>query len=621
MVVGELTEHTDVAIIGSGPGGYVAAIRAGRLGKMVTLIEKDSQGLGGICLHHGCIPSKALIHIANVFYDCTHAQEMGIKISNAQIDFDETQKFKDKVVAQLTQGIDSLLKKAGVDVVYGRASFEKSNQLHVEMEHDTMTLTADKIIIATGSKSAPLEQLPYNGRNIISSTEALAFESVPASLAIVGAGYIAVELSHVYQKLGAQVTMIQRSPRILNHLDESVSHIMAAQLQKFGVNIVSNTEVMKGDISEKNVKLWLKSKEGKESQLDVEKVLVATGRLPYVEGLGLGNTHVKLDESGYIPVDNKCQTSDPKILAIGDITGPPLLAHRGFYMGKIAAEVCAGLPSAYDAQVVPSVVYSDPEIAYVGLQENDAVKQGRQILTGIFPFSASGRAQGSARPLGFVKLVADPSSHLILGGLLVGSRVSELVSEIALAIEMGARLEDVAGTIHPHPTYGEAIAEAAEVALKKSVHVKRKFPFKKAEYIATPDANGCMRHKPSPPTEFVVILFAMVTLLAMAVAYDSSIHSPREIPLSVQQKYTQIERAHPDILFLQIGYYEKSDQPLYVVTEGYGFTGTMHYFSVNGTSLGSFSYDDMIMPNEPKPPFDLSEYKAFVLKDIKSNKW
>ena len=471
MVMGETTEHTDIAIIGSGPGGYVAALRAGKLGKQVTLIEKDPHGLGGICLHHGCIPSKALIHTANVFHACTHSQELGINVSMANLDFTQTQKFKSGVIDQLTHGIEVLLKKAGVDVIFGNASFQKSTQLHIEQEHETLTLTADNIILASGARPLELPQLPFNGQTIITSKEALSMQQIPSSMAIVGGGYIAVELAHVFQKFGANVTLIQRSPTILSQAESIVSEIMKAQLESFGVKILTNTEIGSSSPSKNGMLLSTKSKDGALVQLDVEKVLVATGRVPNTENLGIENTQIKLDAQGFIPVNEKCFTSDSKILAIGDVTGNPMLAHRGFYMGKIAAEVCAGLPSAYDAQVVPSVVYSDPEIAYVGLQEQDAVKMGRQIITGKFPFSANGRALGSYSSIGFVKLIADPNSHIILGGLLVGGKVSELISEVALAIETASRLEDIAGTIHPHPTFGEALMEAAENALKKGVHI------------------------------------------------------------------------------------------------------------------------------------------------------
>jgi dihydrolipoamide dehydrogenase len=265
--------------------------------------------------------------------------------------------------------------------------------------------------------------------------------------------------------------MLQRSNHILSNADPVVSDIMRKQLSSFGVEILSNTEVSKASVGGGKVSLSLMDKSTQStSQREFEKVLVATGRVPNYDGLGIENTRVQRDESNYIRIDEKCQTADPFIMAIGDITGPPLLAHRAFYMGKVAAEVCAGLPSAYDAQVVPSVVYSDPEIAYVGLQEMDAQKQGRQIITGTFPFSASGRALGANRAVGFVKLIADPASHVVLGALLVGSRVSEMISEIAFAVETASRLEDLAGTIHPHPTFSEAIAEAAENALKKGVH-------------------------------------------------------------------------------------------------------------------------------------------------------
>lgn len=471
MVVGEMTEHTDVAVIGSGPAGYVAAIRAGQLGKMVTLIEKDTTGLGGLCLHHGCIPSKALIHTANVFWDCTHSKDQGINVSLATLDMEKTQEFKRSVIEKLTGGVKNLLDKAGVDIVYGKASFVHSNELHIEQEHDTMGLTADKIIIATGGKENALPNLPFDGKTILSSTEILDLEAVPSSLAVVGSGYIAMEMAHTFQKFGSKVTIIHRSPTILNNMDPKIGDVIQRQLETFGVTFWKNTEIVSGEKNAKGIDLHLETKEGVKEAVSFEKALIVIGRAPTTDILGLQNTQVKMDEKGYIVVNEKCQTSDPRILAIGDITSGPALAHRAMYMGKIAAEVCAGLPSAFDAQVIPGVIYSDPEIAWVGLQEQDAVRLGRQIITGSFPFSASGRSLGANRPYGFAKVVADPLSHVILGATLVGAHSSDMIAEMGLAIEMGARLEDVSGTIHPHPTYSEPLMEACDAALKKCVHL------------------------------------------------------------------------------------------------------------------------------------------------------
>ncbi len=474
MVVGEMSEHTDVAVIGSGPGGYVAALRAAHLGKMVTLIEKEPNELGGLCLHHGCIPSKSLIHTANVFWDCTHSKEQGINVSLAVLDFDKTQAFKQNVIEKLTGGIKFLLEKAGVDVIYGKAQFVKSNELHIIQEHDTMGLTADKIVIATGAKENPLPTLPFDGKTILSSKELLNLDQVPVSLAIIGSGYIAMEMGHTFQKFGSRVTIIHRSPAILSNMDPQIAEIMQKQLEGFGVTFWKNTEIMSGEKNEPGIDLHVQTKEGTEETVSFEKVLVAIGRSPKTEGLALETTKVKTDEKGFILVDNKCQTSDPAILAIGDITGEPMLAHRAFYMGKIAGEVCAGLPSAFDAHVCPGVIYSDPEIAWVGLQEHEAIKSGRSIVSGMFPFSASGRSMGANRPIGFVKIVADPISHFVLGGTMIGAHASDMIAEIGLAIEMGAKLEDISGTIHPHPTYNEAILEAAEDALGKCVHLPMK---------------------------------------------------------------------------------------------------------------------------------------------------
>lgn len=474
MVVGEMTEQTDVAVIGSGPAGYVAAIRAGRLGKMVTLIEKESRGVGGLCLHHGCIPSKSLIHTANVFWDCTHSKDQGITVSLATLDMEKTQAFKQKVVDTLTSGIEILLQKAGVDVIYGKATFVKSNELHIEMEHDTMGLTADKIILATGGKENALPALPFDEKTILSSTGILNVERVPASLAIAGSGYIAMEMAHTFQKFGSSVTIIHRSPAILSNMDARVGEVMQRQLEGLGVTFWKNTEIVSGEKNAKGIDLHLQTKEGVKQTVSFENVLVAVGRSPLTANLGLENTRVSFDEKGHVSVNEKCQTLDSHILAIGDVSGEPYLAHRAMYMGKIAAEVCAGLPSAYDAQVVPGVIYSDPEIAWVGLQEPEALKSGRSVLTGSFPFSASGRSLGANRPHGFAKITADPLSHRILGGLIVGAHASDMIAEVTLAIEMGARLEDVSGTIHPHPTYSEAILEAAEDALGKCVHLPLK---------------------------------------------------------------------------------------------------------------------------------------------------
>jgi dihydrolipoamide dehydrogenase len=474
MVVGEMTEHTEVAVIGAGPGGYVAAIRAGQLGKMVTLIEKDPNGLGGLCLHHGCIPSKALIHTANVFWDCTHSKDQGINVSLVTLDMEKTQEFKRNVVEKLTNGIKTLLGKVGVDVVYGNARFVSSNELHIVQEHDTMGLTADKIIIASGCKENALPTLPFDGKNVLTSTDLLQLETIPSSLAIAGSGYIAMEMAHTFQKFGSKVTLIHRSPTILSNMDPKIGELMQRQLENFGVTFWKNTEILSGEKNAKGIDLHLQTKEGVKETVSFEKVLVVVGRSPFTQNLGLENTHVKVDEKGFIFINERCYTTDPQILAIGDVTNGPMLAHRAMYMGKVAAEVCAGLPSAFDAQVCPGVIYSDPEIAWVGVQENDALKSGRAVITGTFPFSASGRSLGANRPVGFVKVIADPLSHLIMGATLVGAHASDMIVEIGLAIEMGARLEDVAGTIHPHPTYSEAILEACENALGKCVHLPLK---------------------------------------------------------------------------------------------------------------------------------------------------
>ncbi|MEK6821519.1 MAG: FAD-dependent oxidoreductase, partial [archaeon] len=316
--------------------------------------------------------------------------------------------------------------------------------------------------------------LPFDGKTILSSTEILDVQDIPSSLAIIGSGYIAMEMAHTFQKLGSKVTIIHRSPTILNKMDSKIGALMQKQLENFGVTFWKDTEVVSFQKLSRGVELHLRVADGKTASVAFDTVLSVVGRQPWTEGLGLENTGVQRDEKGYIIVNSECRTTDKNIFAIGDITNGPALAHRAMYMGKVAAEVASGKAAGFDATVVPGVIYSDPEIAWVGTQSVDAIRSGVQFIEGSFPFSASGRSLGANRPLGFAKIIADPVSHRILGGTIVGAHASDMITEISLAIEMGARLEDVAGTIHPHPTYNEAILEACEDALGKCVHLPLK---------------------------------------------------------------------------------------------------------------------------------------------------
>lgn len=467
MVMGDIETGCDVLVIGGGPGGYAAAIRASQLGKDVILVEKYD--LGGTCVYRGCIPSKTLIHAANVIYDIRNPGNIGIK-SSVEFDYKKIQQNRFGVVKKLRDGIAALCKKYGVQVMKGEAYFESSDKARITLQDGTnSTYKFGNAIIATGSHPQEFPGFPFDGKFIIDSNDALGLMKVPDDIVIIGAGYISVELGTMFAKLGTKVKIVQRSPRILSRFDPELVEVVSQKMKKLGIEIYFNSKFQ--GLSKENTRavVTISDDIGKKTELTADKVLVAIGLRPNNENIGLENTKVELSESGFIKVNEEQRTTDPKIYAVGDIAGPPFLAHKALRGGKVAAEVIAGMPSAFDNRAMPLTIFSDPEIAVVGLDEESAIKSGFEIKTGKFPFRASGSALTMDRTDGFVKVVAKTNGE-ILGIHIVGVNASMLIGEASHSIEMAAFLEDMAGTLHPHPTLCEALAEAAEAALGKVIH-------------------------------------------------------------------------------------------------------------------------------------------------------
>ncbi|EGL82638.1 dihydrolipoamide dehydrogenase [Caldalkalibacillus thermarum TA2.A1] len=467
MVVGEFGKEVDVLVIGAGPGGYVAAIRAAQLGKKVTIVEKDK--LGGVCLNVGCIPSKALISAAHKYELMNDDQGMGITAENVTVDFAKVQEWKQGVVQKLTGGVETLLKGNNVEIIQGEAIFVSEDEVRVNRGYESERLKFNHCIIATGSRPVELKPFPFGGR-IISSTEALALKEIPKSMVVIGGGYIGIELGQTFAKFGTDVTILEGENQILPAFEKQVAQLVQKNLKRLNVNVVKNAMAQSAEQDENSVTVTYKVKD-KEETITADYLLVTVGRKPNTDELGLDMAGVKMNDRGLIEVDEQCRTSNERIFAIGDVVAGPALAHKASYEGKVAAEVIAGEPSAVDYKVIPAVVFSDPEIATVGLTEAEAKEEGYEVSVGKFPFAANGRALSVNATDGFVKVVANKENGVILGAQVVGMEASNLIAELGLAIEMGATLEDVALTIHAHPTLGEMTMEAAEVALGQPIHM------------------------------------------------------------------------------------------------------------------------------------------------------
>jgi dihydrolipoamide dehydrogenase len=455
----------DAVVIGAGPGGYVAAIRLAQLGKRTALVEKES--LGGVCINWGCIPSKALIAAANLVDEVRHAAERGI-LADPKVDLVRLRQFKDDTVKKLVSGIALLEKGNGVQVLTGTAAFVGPNAIEVRGKEGTDRVEAGAFLVATGGRPIEIPGFDF-GPDVWSAKEAVALPELPGRLVVIGGGVIGLELGTVYAKLGSKVTVVEALPTILTGVDPEAVRLVQKGLRQREV-AVQVSATAKGFVK-RGQSLSVKIEvEGKEQAIECDKILVAVGFRANPEGLGLDKAGVKLSARGFVEVNERYQTSVPGIHAIGDALGPPFLAHKASKEGEIAAEVIAGKKSARDWVAMPAAIFTDPEVATVGLSEEEARKAGHDPIVGKFSFGALGRALAIAHSEGFVKVVADKASRLLLGVTIVGPEASDLIAEGALALEMGAYLEDVALTVHAHPTLPEAFMEACKAALGEAIH-------------------------------------------------------------------------------------------------------------------------------------------------------
>ncbi len=452
--------HVEVVVLGAGPGGYTAAFRAADLGKKTILVERYPD-LGGVCLNVGCIPSKALLHAAKVVAEARDMALHGIAFGDPNIDLDRLRGWKNGIVGRLTKGLAGLAKQRKVEVVQGSGEFIGPNNLVVVGDSGVTTVSFEHAIIAAGSRSITLPGFPVDHPRVIDSTGALALEDIPRRMLVIGGGIIGLEMANVYHELGAQITVVELTPTLLPGVDGDLVKPLQRRISKMYENIFVNTKVARVEPGDKQVKVWFEGDAAPESDV-FDTVLVAVGRQPNGHEIGAENAGVHVDERGFIPVDPQQRTNVAHIFAIGDIVGQPMLAHKATHEGKVAAEMCAGLKSGFDAASIPSVAYTDPEVAWVGVTESEATEQGITYGKGVFPWAASGRALGLGRDEGLTKLLFDEDSGRVVGAGIVGPNAGDLIAEAGLAIEMGCDAEDIGLTIHPHPTLSETVAFAAE---------------------------------------------------------------------------------------------------------------------------------------------------------------
>ncbi|PSL50849.1 dihydrolipoamide dehydrogenase [Salsuginibacillus halophilus] len=470
MVVGDFAEEIDTLVVGAGPGGYVAAIRAAQLGQKVTIVEKGN--LGGVCLNVGCVPSKALIEAGHKYESVSEGyDDMGITSEGAKLDFSKVQEWKNSVVQKLTGGVEGLLKGNNVNIVHGEVYFSDDSTVKVSQdEYSSQTYKFNNCIVATGSRPIELPTFKYSDR-VLDSTKALELQDVPEKLVVIGGGYIGVELAGAYASLGTEVTVLEGGSRILAGFEKQMAQLVQRSLKKKGVTFATEAKATGVEESDSGVKVSAEVK-GEEQTYDADYVLVCVGRKPNTDELGLEQLGVKMSDNGLIEVDKQCRTSVSNIYAIGDIIDGPPLAHKASYEGKVAAEVISGEASEVDYLGIPLVAFSEPELASVGYTEAEAKEAGFDAVGSKFPFQANGRALSLNASDGFLKLVTRKDDGLVIGGQVAGPNASDMIAEVGLAIEAGMTAEDLAMTIHAHPTMGEITMEAAEVAIGRPVHIK-----------------------------------------------------------------------------------------------------------------------------------------------------
>lgn len=467
MVVGDFPIETDTIVIGSGPGGYVAAIRAAQTGQKVTIVERGE--VGGVCLNVGCIPSKALISAGHRYETAKESESIGITAENVKVDFSKVQEFKAGVVKKLVGGVQGLLKGNKIDIVKGEAYFVDANTLRVMDDSSAQTYTFKNAIIATGSRPIELPAFKYSKR-VLNSTGALALEEIPKKIAVIGGGVIGVELGGAYASFGSQVTILEGADDILLGFEKQMTTLVKKNLKKKGAEIITKASAKSVEETENGVKVTYEVK-GKEEVLEADYLFVMVGRRPNTDELGLEQVGVKMSDKGVIEVDKQCRTNVNSIFAIGDVVAGPQLAHKASYEGKIAAEAIAGEPSEIDYLGIPAVVFSEPELATVGYSEAQAKEEGLEYTAAKFPFAANGRALALDSTDGYVKLITRKEDGLVIGAQIAGANASDMIAELGLAIEAGMTAEDLAMTIHAHPTLGEITMEAAEVALGTPIHI------------------------------------------------------------------------------------------------------------------------------------------------------
>ena len=477
---------TRVLVMGGGPGGYAAAFKAADLGLDVTLVDLDVNP-GGTCLYRGCIPSKALLHVAQIFREAQDAAHWGISFDTPKVDLDRVRAATQEVVGKMTGGLGQLSKARTIQYVQGRASFLESTQVRVhDSAGNAKDIEYDYCILATGSRPATIPHLMIESDRVMNSTDALELPDVPESMLVIGGGYIGLELTTVYAALGSKVTVVDILPHILAGADRDLVKPLENRMNDITEAIHLETHVERLEEAEDGIDVYMSGPEIAEKPQRFSKVLMSVGRTPNSTGIGLENTDVKVDAKGFVEADDQLRTADPHILAIGDLIGQPMLAHKATREGIVAAEVVAGQKAVFDAQCIPAVVFTDPEVAWVGLTESEAKDRGLSITVGKFSWAASGRATTFHRNDGLTKVIVDAETDLVLGVGIVGHGAGELIAEAAFAIEMGATATDLALTIHPHPTLSESLMESAELVHGSSTHLfrpKRKKKPKTAEPV------------------------------------------------------------------------------------------------------------------------------------------